>query len=561
MALRLCWSLCTFSIALMLASVSWSQQRASQVALIIGNANYLDAPGPLSAPVKDARALADEVRRNNFDVDVRENLSKGDMQRAIDAFTGKIGSGIVALFYFSGFGIQVARQTYLIPVNAQIWSEEDTKRDGINLDAVVAEMHRKGARVKIVIVDASRRNPFERRFRSSPAGIAALSMPQNTLAIYSAAPGAVINDSAGDTSVFADALIKEMRAPNMTAEDVFNHTRIDVSRASNSEQIPWVASSLVDEFRFAGSAKVAATPAPATPPSPSPAAQGAPPSPPPAPVQTPTQGQVPPRPAGAAPSPGVAAQNPPAQPPPIKTEVGKNPGDTFRDCNECSEMVVVPAGTFTMGSGAPYEVPMHKVTIAKPFAIGRFEVTFDEWDRCVADKGCKFKPDDRGLGRGNRPVVNVSWIDAKEFLGWLSGKSGKTYRLPSEAEWEYAARGGTTSAYWWGRDVGQGQANCKECAGSSALETMQVGSFKPNPFGIFDTAGNAAEWVEDCWNDSYRGAPQDGSAWTTGQCNWRVLRGGAYDSPAKLVASSSRFRYDNDVRYPANGFRVLRELQ
>jgi formylglycine-generating enzyme required for sulfatase activity len=560
MSLRLFWSLCAFSITLMLASVSWSQQRASQVALIIGNANYSDATGPLSAPVKDARALADEVRRNNFDIDVRENLSKDDMQRAIDAFNGKIGNGIVALFYFSGFGIQVGRQTYLIPVNAQIWSEEDTKRDGINLDAVVADMHRKGARVKIVIVDASRRNPFERRFRSSPAGIAALSMPQNTLAIYSAAPGAVINDSAGDTSVFADALIKEMRMPNITAEDVFNHTRIDVSRASNSEQIPWVASSLVDEFSFGGAAKVAATAAPGT----SPSARSSPPPQPPPPVQAPAQGPAPARPADAAP--GATGQSTPgaeraAQPAPLKTEIGKNAGDTLRDCAECGELVVVPAGVFTMGSGALYEVPMHKVTIAKPFAIGRFEVTFDEWDRCVADKGCKFKPDDRGLGRGKHPVVNVSWVDAKEFLGWLSSKSGKTYRLPSEAEWEYVARAGTTSAYWWGRDVGQGQANCKECSTGNALELMLVGSFKPNPFGVFDTAGNAAEWVEDCWNDSYRGASPDGAPWTTGQCNWRVLRGGAYDSPAKLVTSSARFRYDYDVRYPANGFRVLRELQ
>jgi formylglycine-generating enzyme required for sulfatase activity len=566
MSLRLCWSLCTFFIVLMLTSLSWSQQRASQVALVIGNANYLDASGALPTPVKDARALAEEARRNNFDVDLKENLNKSDMQRAIDAFTGKIGSGTVALFYFSGFGIQVGRQTYLIPVNAQIWSEEDTKRDGINLDDIVAEMHRKGARVKIVIIDASRRNPFERRFRSSPAGIAALSTPQNTLAIYSAAPGAVINDAAGDTSAFVNALITEMRTPNVTAEDVFNRTRINVSRASNSEQIPWVASSLVDEFSFGGAAKVAATPAPATPPSSSPPAQAAPPPQPPATVQTPAPDQVQKRPADAAPRPGATAQNPPdaqrASPPaPTKTEVGKNPGDTFRDCAECGELVVIPAGTFTMGSGALYESPMHKITIAKPFAIGRFEVTFDEWDRCVTDKGCKFKPDDRGLGRGNRPVDNVSWVDVKEFLGWLSSKSGKIYRLPSEAEWEYVARGGTTTSYWWGRDVGQGQANCKECGSASALGPMPVGSFKPNPFGVFDTAGNAAEWVEDCWNDSYRGAPQDGSAWTTGQCNWRVLRGGAYDSPAKLVASSSRFRYDNDVRYPANGFRVLRELQ
>jgi formylglycine-generating enzyme required for sulfatase activity len=224
-------------------------------------------------------------------------------------------------------------------------------------------------------------------------------------------------------------------------------------------------------------------------------------------------------------------------------------------------MVVVPAGSFTMGSGSPYEGPQHKVTLAKPFAIGRFEVTFDDWDHCVAEKRCKYSPDDRGLGRGTRPVVNVSWLDAKDFIAWLSAKTGKTYRLPSEAEWEYAARGGTTSAYWWGRDVGSGEANCRECNPGNAQVTVPVGSFKANPFGLFDTAGNAAEWVEDCWNDSYRGGPSDGTAWSVGQCNLRVLRGGAFDSLAKSVGSASRFRYDFDVRFPANGFRLVRELQ
>ena len=560
MSLRLCLSLCAFFITLTLPSASWSQQRANQVALIIGNANYSDASAPLPAAVKDARVLADEVRRNGFDVDLKENLSKNDMQRAIDNFTSKIGSGTAALFYFSGFGIQLARQTYLIPLNAQIWSEDDTKRDGINLDDVVAEMHRKGARVKIIIIDAARRNPFERRFRSSPAGLAALSAPQNTLTIYSAAPGAMMNDSAGDTSLFMNALIKEMRTPNLTAEEMFNRTRMDVSRASNSEQIPWVASSLVEAFSFGGSAKVVAAPAPAAPPSSSPAPQS------PAPAQTPAQGQAPKRPADSSPGPRPNAQRPPdeqrpSQPVPAKSEVGKNPGEMFRDCAECGEMVIIPTGSFSMGSGAIYESPVHKVTIARPFAIGRYEITFDEWDRCVTDKGCRFKPDDRGLGRGSRPVDNVSWIDVKEFLSWLSSKTGKAYRLPSEAEWEYVARAGTTTSYWWGRDAGQGQANCKDCNSGNALEPMPVGSFKPNPFGVFDTAGNVAEWVEDCWNDLYRGAPLDGSAWTAGQCNWRVLRGGDYNSPAKLVASSSRFRYDNDVRYPANGFRVVRELQ
>ena len=172
------------------------------------------------------------------------------MQRAIDAFTGKIRTGTAALFYFSGYGLQVGRQTYLIPVNAQVWTEAEVRRDGISIDAVLAEMHRKGAKVKIIILDAARRNPFERRFRSSAAGLAALDSVDGTLALYSAAPGRVIADGTGTNSLFVSELIKELRVPNLTAEQVFNRTRIGVSRASNNEQVPWVSSSLVEEFYF-----------------------------------------------------------------------------------------------------------------------------------------------------------------------------------------------------------------------------------------------------------------------------------------------------------------------
>ena len=223
-------------------------------------------------------------------------------------------------------------------------------------------------------------------------------------------------------------------------------------------------------------------------------------------------------------------------------------------------MVVVLAGSFDMGSSTDYEDPLHRVTIAKSFAVGRYEVTFDEWDRCAEEKGCKPQPEDRAWGRGTRPVINVSWMDANAFAAWLSKKTGHTYRLPTEAEWEYAARAGSNSPFWWGRDVGSRQANCRECATGGGQQTANVGSYPPNPFGVYDTAGNAAEWVEDCWNDNYRGAPTNGSAWTSGQCQLRVLRGGSYDSPAKAVRSTARFRYDSSVRYSNNGFRVVREL-
>jgi formylglycine-generating enzyme required for sulfatase activity len=541
MKMRLLLWLCATVTSAMLILSTGAQQRTARVALVIGNASYPDASTPLSTTIKDARSLAEELRRSEFEVDLKENIGKDEMQRAIDAFSGKIRSGTAALFYFSGYGIQVARQTYLLPINAQVWSEADLRRDGFSVDGLLAEMNRKGAKVKIVIIDAARRNPFERRFRASAAGLAAIDAPEGTLAMYSAAPGKLINDGSGANSVFMSELIKELRVPNLTAEEVFNRARIGVSRASNNEQVPWVASSLVEEFYF-GTSRPATTgpsPAPAPAPAPTPA-----PTPPPATTTTP------------APTPSPTAT---ASGEPLRSDA--KPGDSFRDCQGCGEMVIVPAGAFDMGSNTEYENPMHRVTIAKQFAIGRYEVTFDEWDRCVEEKGCKAQPDDREWGRGDRPVINVSWLDAKAFVAWLSQKTGQTYRLPSEAEWEYAARAGTNTPFWWGRDVGSRQANCRECNTGSGQQTSPVGSYKPNPFGLYDTAGNAAEWVEDCWNDNYRAAPKDASAWTAGQCRLRVLRGGAYDSQAKLVRSTARFRYDTDVRYSANGFRVVRELQ
>lgn len=237
------------------------------------------------------------------------------------------------------------------------------------------------------------------------------------------------------------------------------------------------------------------------------------------------------------------------------------PGETFRDCADCAEMVVVPPGEFEMGSReASYEGPPHRVSIARPFAIARRETTFAEWDACVADGGCRYKPDDHGWGRGNQPVIDVSWEDAKAFTAWLSKKTGKSYRLPSEAEWEYAARAGTVARFWWGKDVGTSNANCEDCGGASSQKPSPVGSFRPNGFGLFDTSGNAYEWVEDCWNDSYARAPKDGSAWTSGQCSQRVLRGGSFANKANFATSAARFRYDLDVRYYANGFRVARDL-
>ena len=302
---------------------------------------------------------------------------------------------MVALFYFSGYGIQVARQTYLIPVNAQVWTEAEVRRDGISLDALLAEMQRKGAKVKIVIIDASRRNPFERRFRASAAGLAALDAPDGTLAMYSAAPGKVINEGSGPNSLFVGELIKELRVPNLTAEEVFNRARIGVSRASNNEQVPWVASSLIDEFYFGSPRPVATGPAAAPTPSPAPTPpRTAAPAPAPAPSAAPAPAP--------APAPSATATLSTTSPP---TATGAKAGDVFRDCQGCVEMLVVPAGSFDMGSATEYENPAHRVTIAKPFAIGRHEVTFDQWDMCVADGAASIAP---RIGNGDEATVRSS---------------------------------------------------------------------------------------------------------------------------------------------------------
>lgn len=247
---------------------------------------------------------------------------------------------------------------------------------------------------------------------------------------------------------------------------------------------------------------------------------------------------------------------------------------SFRDCPDCPEMVVVPAGAFTMGSPQteagrdPYEGPQHTVTIGKPFAAGQFAVTFAEWDACVAGGGCgSYKPDDKRWGRGDRPVINVSWNEAKAYTAWLSQKTGQSYRLLSEAEREYAARSGALSPFWWGPAVTTDQANFDPTAeirkgggvkGEYRRMTLPVKSFVPNGFGLYQVHGNVWEWVEDCWHDNYEGAPGDGTAWTGEQCSRRVLRGGAWGSPPRSLRAAARTMYFQTLRDSYTGFRVAR---
>jgi serine/threonine-protein kinase len=235
----------------------------------------------------------------------------------------------------------------------------------------------------------------------------------------------------------------------------------------------------------------------------------------------------------------------------------------FTDCNDCPSMVVIPAGTFQMGSkqGRSNEKPVHPVTIRKPFALGKYEVTFAEYD-VFAKATSRKLPDSEGWGRGTRPVMNISWLDAKAYVTWLSRKTRRTFRLPTESEWEYAARAGTESKFSWGDKIGRNHANCDGCGTRwDNKKTAPVGEFEPNAFGLYDMHGNVWEWVEDCYKDSYWLVPDQGSANTRGYCNYRVLRGGSWYLNPSDLRSANRSRTEPAKRSPYYGFRVARDLK
>src|SRR3954462_5298628 len=300
------------------ASVAPSFAAGERYALVIGNAKYPDAEAPLKEPINDARDIAEELKRDGFNVEVGENLTGEQMRRAFDRLYGKIKPGSVALIFFSGFGIQSNRQSYMIPVDAQIWTEADVRRDGLSLEAVLGEINSRGAGVKIALIDASRRNPFERRFRSFSAGLAPVIAPNGTLVMYSAALSSVVGDNGGDRSLFVRELLKEIRVPDLMAEETLNRTRVGVTRASRSEQVPWISASLAEDFSFipgGTGTRPSARPPPArvdTPPPPPPPPRPDPPPPPPRVKQT----TAPPPPPPPPPAQTTPAQTTPAIPPP-----------------------------------------------------------------------------------------------------------------------------------------------------------------------------------------------------------------------------------------------------
>ncbi len=317
------------------------------------------------------------------------------------------------------------------------------------------------------------------------------------------------------------------------------HARIDRLRAAASSSAPSNAPPPAQTAR-------PVTPASAAPPShPRATATPAPVPPAAAPAPTPTPAPT---------SAPVVAQKSPLHPP----ATGES-----RDCASCPIMIALPAGSFPMGSSTddPSEKPVHHVTIGAPFAIGKYEVTVEQWNACADTNGCpKLTPESNT--NKSAPARDLSWDDAQLYVKWLSKVTGKPYRLPTEAEWEYADRGGTTTQYWWGEQMRKGNANCKDCGDPWHKEGPEaVGSFAPNPLGLYDMNGSVWEWVADCWHNSYQGAPADGHVWDNPGCEMRVIRGGSWREGAGYMLSATRFKYSAGVRQSQDGFRVAKDLK
>jgi len=579
----------------LIAGLALSPARAERrVALVIGNADY--KIGPLANPVNDATAVAEAFEKAlGFDkVILRKNLTFDGFRAALMELAREVAGAELGVVYFAGHGTEVAGKNFLIPVDARLAKSGDLSLEAIALDSVLEQLAG-ASRLKLVILDACRNNlfPVAGAKRAVSRGLSRIEPEDNTLVVYAAKDGTTADDGAGQRhSPFTQALLKHLATPGLEINFVFRRVRDDVVAATNPVRTPHVYGTLGGkELYLKPGAPSPAGQAPA----PSAAAEAAR-------ICREVEGMSNPemlallerQHKGTLAGECVAARlaqikttavvTPvPVQPPKVTEppvtmapEIGLKPGKAFRDCLDiCPEMVVLPAGEFMMGS-SPAEIaalkkifgvdlfkdegPQRKVTIARAFAVGKYEVTFAEWDTCVADGGCKHRPDDRGWGRGRRPVINVSWHDAKQYVAWISRKTGKTYRLLSEAEWEYAARAGTTTRYAFGDTIREGQAQYSERSLGSTDKTVEVGSFPANRFGLHDMHGNVWEWVEDNWHPNYKGAPIDGSVWPGGDSSMRVNRGGSRVDMWVHLRVAYRSRDSPDSARPVVGFRLARTL-
>jgi formylglycine-generating enzyme required for sulfatase activity len=624
---------------LLAASFSIAQAGAEpRVALVIANGDYGGDIGSLKNPVSDGKLIAASLQKVGFKVILVTNGDQNVMKRALNEFGEQLanaGPSSTGLFYYAGHGIQLNGANYLIPVHANIKREGDVDLEALSTEAVLKQLNFSGSKVQIVILDACRNNPMMRSFRGGTMGLAKVDAPIGSFIAYSTAPGSVASDGQGANSPFAGALAAELQKPGASIEEVFRNVRAKVISETDSQQVPWDSSSLTAPFYFskdfAGAGSSAAVDQvfwdsikDSTDPAdfqaylkkfpkgtfadlaanrikdlkkPPAAAIAVPVS---APATTTTvaavtQPDVPSDPGSS----GSGASRSELTPPPSNMK----PGSAFKDCSDCPDMVVVPAGRFMMGSPDgeegrdASEGPQHTVTIPRALAFSKYVVTLaqykefmnatgrdagascwyykDEEEKYYPKEGRTFQ--DPGFSQtNNSPAVCLNLGDAQAYASWLSKKTGKRYRLPSEAEWEYAARAGSKTSRYWGDGTdnqctyanGADQSYHKKYPRDPGFNqscddgytfTSPVGSFKPNQFGLYDMLGDVWQFTQDCLQGQYSELDNNGEP-VLGACEKHVIRGGSWGRGPNDLRSAKRGGMSEEVRGVTNSIRLVREF-
>jgi formylglycine-generating enzyme required for sulfatase activity len=506
--------ICSCLIVCLLALTQQAAAAGRRVALVIGNANYSDT-GTLVNPHADADAVATALKSAGFD-DVRHvtDVTANDLRNELKQFSALAANAEMAVVYYAGHGVEVADQNYLIPVDAKLARSTDIEFEAVSLASVRSAVS--GAtKLRLVVLDACRNNPFKLvgngGTRAATRGLATIEPSAGEVVAYAAKEGTLAQDGpANANSPFATALVKGLKTPELEIRLLFGQIRDDVLAATNNEQEPYTYASLGGSALYLN-----------------------------------------------------------------ETRTPKS----FRDCDICPEMVEVPAGSFMMGSPEteklrdPDEGPQHPVTLRSAFAVGKHEVTVGEFNSFLAATGhdmgtqCVVWTGDRFAKQQNvnfatpgfaqtdsHPATCLSWRDAKAYVAWLSKRSGFTYRLLTEAEWEYAARAGEQGPYSTGNNLDAGRVNFNSSA------TREAGDFAANAFGLHDMLGNVWEWTEDCYAKDYSATAQDGTAFVSDACE-RTYRGGSWANVAKHVRFAVRGANDDTKRTNIFGLRVARDLQ
>jgi formylglycine-generating enzyme required for sulfatase activity len=585
-----------------------TRETGRQVALVIGNGAYQNTRA-LPNPRNDAEDITRALQMFGFEVIALSDGSRRQMREKLAEFSRRIEGASAALVFYAGHGAQIRGENYLIPVDASVGTEAEIMDESISLNRVLDELDGARNRINIVMLDACRDNPVTGRFRNMGRGLAApTSTPKGTVIVYATEPGNVASDGDKRNSPFTAGLMKAFQGSDLTLDGVLTVASAEVERTTNNQQVPYVngPKTAQKSFRFV----VAQAPGTAqlerdfwlS-------------------IQNSTYAEdfdayMAKYPKGhflelaklrvnrlrnstsrpAAPGPAASPHQEAATP--TRVASGDNiqgwNSDRVRDlqkraaadlrreivdraCPDCPEMVLVPKGCFQMGSPVSEsdrdsdEGPQRQVCL-EAFELGRTEVTQAQWLRVMHDASGDAAADARALPSlvcGDCPMEGVSWDDAQEFLRRLNAVSGKSYRLPTEAEWEYAARAGTSGRYSVGNEITPDQANyyarqqvrARQGAAEQAFKTEPAGSLPGNPWGLHEMHGNVFEWVQDCYHDSYRAAPEDGSAWESDCAGpYRVFRGGSWDSDASALRSADRNRVGSGYRYVVVGFRLARTL-